>query len=256
MKKVLLTLGAAALLSTGVYAAEGYNLSLGAGAGYQLSPYQGVGGTTSPIPFMNFEYDKFYMRSGDVRYSVLSIGYDMYENESMTVSAYFNPWGGFNVERSDMDKGYGNIDDREYQAEGGLKVLFDTGLNGLKVQVNTTYGEEGGHAGVSAFKAYPVTDKMVVVPRATITYFNDNYLDYYFGVSEDEAGRNSKIDGKYEAGSGFAFAFDLATNYKLSENLQLIGFVGVEKHSSEVDDSPIVEEDVIYRAGTGINYIF
>lgn len=255
MNKKLLVVGIGALLSIASYSQE-IRSSIGLGVGGSLSPYQGVGTVGSPIPIVNVEYGDFYLKSGDVRYSVLSVGYNFYSNESLVLSAYINPMGGFDVDRSEMDKGYGNIDSRDYQFEGGLKAVYDTGWHNVKLQAHGTYGEEGGHVGGSAFKPIRVTEKFTLVPRVTFTYFEEDYVDYYFGVTQSEADRNSNITKSYDPDGAFAYGFDLAANYDLKENISLIAFAGVEKFSSDVDDSPIVEEDVLYKVGVGATYRF
>lgn len=255
MNKKLLAVGIGALLSVASYSQE-IKTSIGGGVAASLSPYQGVGTESTPIPMVNVEYGDFYLKTGDVRYSVLSIGYNFYSNESVQLSAYVNPMGGFNVDRSEMDKGYKNIDDREYQFEGGLKAVLDTGWHNVKVQTHGTFGEEGGHVGAAVFKPIKATDKLTLVPRATFTYFTEDYTDYYFGVTQKEADRNNKIDKAYDPDGAFAYGVDLAASYALRENISLIAFAGVEKFSSDVDDSPIVEEDTLYKVGVGATYSF
>lgn len=255
MNKKILAVGICALLSVASYSQE-LKTSVGAGVGAALSPFQGVGSEGSPLPMINVEYGDFYLKTGDVRYSLLSVGYNFYSNERVVLSAYANPMGGFDVDRSEMDDGYNNIDSRDYQFEGGLKAVFDTGWHNVKVQTHGTYGEEGGHLGAAVFKPYAVTDKLTLVPRVSLTYFEEDYVDYYFGVTESEARRNDKIGKKYDPDGAFSYAFDLAASYALKDNVTLIGFAGVEKLSSDIDDSPIVEEDTLYRVGVGATYRF
>ena len=255
MNKKILALGIGALLSIGAYAQDN-SATLGLGAAAITSPYQGVGTAGTPIPIVNVRYGDFYIRTGDVKYSLFSIGYDFWKDDAWTLSAYVNPLGGFDVDRSEMDKGYSDLDDREYQFEGGLKAVAKTGWYDVKVQFYGTYGEEGGHLGTAVLKPFEINDKFTITPKVSLTYLEEDYVDYYFGVSQSEANRNSKIDKKYSPDGAYSFAFDLGASYELRENITLSGFAGVEKLSSEIDDSPIVEEDVLYKVGAGIAYKF
>jgi len=258
MNKKIIALGLAAVISAGAYGAQEFSSSVGLGVGAAMSPYQGVGSTGTPLPLLSVQYGDFYVKTGDVNYSLLSIGYNFWKGDNYTLSAYVNPMGGFDVDRSEMDDGYNNLDKREYQFEGGLKAVVDTGWYDVKVQTHGTYGEEGGHLGAAVFKSYSVNPKFTVVPRVSATYFESDYVDYYFGVSKDEAFNrgNYKINKEYSPDGAFSFALDVATSYELRENIKLISFAGVEKLSSEIKDSPIVEEDVLYRVGVGASYIF
>ncbi|GLI56203.1 membrane protein [Propionigenium maris DSM 9537] len=255
MNKKILAIGVGALLSAGVYAQD-FNATLGLGAAAVTSPYQGVGTVGTPLPFINLTYGDFYLKTGDVNYSLLSIGYNFWKDDTWTLSAYVNPLGGFDVDRSEMDDGYNNLDRREYQFEGGLKAVAKTGWHDMRVQFHGTYGEEGGHLGTAVFRPFEVNDKLTLTPRVSLTYFESDYVDYYFGVSQSEANRNSKIDKKYSPDGAYSAAFDLGASYALRDHITLTGFAGVEKLSSEIDDSPIVEEDVLYRVGVGFAYKF
>lgn len=256
MNKKILFLGAFTLLTTAATAMDDYKLSLGLGASSQLSPYKGVGNTSAPLPILDFQYNKFYIKTGDVKNSPLSIGYQVFQNQNIVVSTYVNPWGGYNVDRNEMDKGYDNLDKRSYQTEGGVKALVNTGFNNIMLDLHGTVGEEGAHSGIAAFRAFSVNEKLVIIPKLSATYFTGDYLDYYFGVSENEAERNTGIDSEYKANGGFSFGFDLAANYRYSPDLSFIAFAGVEKLSDEVKDSPIVEEDVLSKVGLAFNYSF
>ncbi len=255
MKKTLLLLGAFVGLTTAVAASE-VTGSVGLGAGIMKSPYQGVGTEAQPLPIFNVEWNDFYLKSADVRYSMFSLGYNFYKTDSLVLSAYANPYGGFNVDRADMDDGYNNIDKRKYQFEGGLKGVYSTPWNGVKISGHITGGEEGGHTGISVFRPYRINEKMTLIPRVGFTYFNEDYTDYYFGIDQGEVDRNSKIDKTYSPDGAYSVSADLAMTYAYNERTTIVTFAGIEKLSSEIDDSPIVEEDVIYRVGVTAAYKF
>ncbi len=257
MNKKILALGIGALLSAGAYAQD-YSASVGIGAAVVQNPYQGVGAEGTPLPILDLSYGDFYIKTGDINYSLLSIGYNFWKDDTWTLSAYVNPLGGFDMDRSEMDKGYDDLDMRDYQFEGGLKAVAKTGWHDMRVQFHGTYGEEGGHLGTAVFRPFEVNDKLTLIPRISLTYFESDYVDYYFGVSQDEANRprNYKINDKYDPDGAYSVAFDLAAKYALRDNVSLTAFAGVEKLSSEIGDSPIVEEDVLYRVGAGVIYKF
>lgn len=257
MNKKILLLTGLALLTANTYSLEDYKLSLGMGAVNTKSPYRGVGNETTPIPLVNFEYKDFYVKTGDIKNAPVSFGYNAYKTESLVVSTFVNPWGGYNMDRNEMSSNYSDLDKRSYQVEGGIKAQVDTGWNNLKLDWYGLMGEEGGHTGVALFRPIPMQNgKLVVVPKVSATFFNGDYLDYYFGVSKSEADRNNGISDEYKANSGMSFGFDLAASYRYSPELSITAFAGIEKLSDEVKDSPIVEEDVLSKVGLAFNYSF
>lgn len=257
MKRKILILGSAALFAAGTYANE-FNGSIGIGAGATLSPYQGVGMQGTPIPAIDIKYGDFYIKTGDIPYTGISFGYNFLKRSNLVLGASINTMGGFDVDRSEMDRGYNNLDSRDSQVELALKATVNTGWSEVMIEGYGSFGEEGGHLGGSVFRPFQVNPKLTLVPKASFTYFESDYNQYYFGVTEGEANRsgNYNIDSAYNPGSAFVYGVKLAANYAHTEAVSFFGFAGVDKLSSDIDDSPIVEEDVIYKAGAGISYRF
>lgn len=220
------------------------------------SPYQGVGSQSTLAPTFEVKSGDFFMRTGEVRYSVFSMGYDLIKGETSTLSLIVNPLGGYRVKRSDLESGYKNIEDREYQFEAGLKYGYSTGWNNIHLGVYALGGEHGNQVGANILRPFRVTDKLTVIPRAYVTYFDEDYVDYYFGVTKKEAADNSKISRSYKGKAGATSGLDIAVSYNLSETWNIVGFAGVENLSSDMTDSPLVERDYIYRTGLGVTYKF
>lgn len=220
------------------------------------SPYQGVGSQGAVAPAFEVKSGDFFMRTGEVRYSVFSMGYELLKDDVSTLSLIVNPLGGYRVKRSDLASGYKNIEERKYQFEAGLKYGYATGWNDIHVGVYALGGEHGNQIGGSLFRPFRITENLTIIPRAYVTYFDEDYVDYYFGVSKSEAAANSAIDKEYEPTGGVTSGLDIAINYNLSETWSVIGFAGVENLSSDMTDSPIVERDYIYRTGLGMKYKF
>ncbi len=248
MKKIILALGALAIISSQVMAAEN-KTAIGVGAGVALSPYQGVGTTGYPIPFFDIRYEGFYLRGAE-------IGYDIIQEDAFTASLFVNPLGGYKVDGSDLDRGYDKIDDRDYQVEGGLKLSYNTGWNNVKVGGFFAFGEEGNLGGINTSRRFVVTDNFSLTPQLYLNFLSEDYTDYYFGVTTAERDRNSKIGSAYNPDSAYAFGLNVAGEYLINEYWSMVGFVALEKLSSEIDDSPIVEEDLLYKVGLGVKYTF
>ena len=250
MKKILLTLGALTILSSQVMAAEN-KTAIGIGAGVSLSPYQGVGTESDPIPFFDIRYEGFYVKGAE-------IGYDIFQVDNLTTSLFVNPLGGYKVDRSDLDSGYDDIDDRDYQFEGGLKLSYDTDWYDTKIGGFLAFGEEGELGGINVLKRFSITDSFSITPKLYLNYLSEDYTDYYFGVSNEESVRvgNSRITNSYSPDSAGAFGLNVASEYTITEYWSMVGFVGVEKLTEEIEDSPIVEEDLLYKVGVGVKYTF
>lgn len=252
MKKTLMVLGLGAILAQASFAHS-------VGIGY---------GVTDPIfkndekgyilPFVDYEYNGFFISGGDA-YG-LSLGYKFFESDNYALSAYILPMGGYKVEAKDMDPGYKGIDDRDTQVMGGLEFSYTF----LPCEVNSTMaieaGKEGGTASFRLSKPFYVTSNFSLVPTVSYTYYNDDIVDYYFGIDKHETKyRNSSsynIHNTYEGKAGYRYGVGILGNYKVSNNFSVVGFAGVTKLSTELSNSPISDNDVITAVGGGIVYSF
>lgn len=266
MKKILMGLLALTLSSTmlarevvseaelveSIYKGDGdtgNRLGIGLGVGFSDSIYKGADDRVYPLPLLDINYYDLYVKG-------ITVGYQFYKDDAFAASLFVDPLAGFAVDGADLARGYDNIDDRKFQAMFGIRLDADTGFYGVKTGLLAQVGEHGGEGKLSAYKAYRVDEKLTIVPSIHVKGYSGDYTDYYFGVSSDEARRNSRIDGAYKADAAYSVGLNLTADYRLADNVALMAFLGVEKFSSEISDSPIVEDGVLYLVGIGAKYYF
>lgn len=248
MKKTLMLLGLGAVLAQASFASS-------IGLGY---------GVTDPIfkndekgyilPFVDYEYNGFYIKGGSA-YG-LSLGYKLIEADNYRFSVYGVPFGGYEVEAGDMDPGYRGIDDRETKLMGGLEFAYTFLPYELTSTFNVEAGEEGGSASLRLSKPFYVTSQLTLVPTISYTYYNEDLVDYYFGVDPHESAKCSGFIGPYEGEAGSRYGIGLLGDYKFSNNVSIVGFAGITKLSDELSNSPIADNDVIKAFGGGVVYTF
>lgn len=250
MKKTLALLGAIFVI--------GQNLMAGTiGVGY---------GATTPIyhsdhngyvlPIVDLEYEQFFLKGGST-YG-LSFGYKVLEEDNYVLSLYGMPFGGYELKSSDMKSGYKGIDDRDTHLMGGVELVYYPDLYNLETAVAAEYGEEGGHFNFRVSRPYQMSSKLTIIPSVNFTYYDSNFIDYYFGVDSNELNRpdGQNITTTFNGDSAYRFGIGVLGNYRLNDAISLMGFTGVTKLSKEISDSPIVDNSVIYILGTGIMYTF
>nr|WP_307775265.1 MipA/OmpV family protein [uncultured Cetobacterium sp.] len=254
MKKALISLSAL-LLSLTSFASSDFGVGMGLGVSNSL--YKGDDEKSSPVPVLNIDYGNLYIRgAADLEDKSLSVGYTFYQDDMFAASLFVDPLSGFDVDGDDLSSGYNNIDDRKYQAMFGVRLDADTGINGVQTGFSAKAGKDGAEFKISAFRPTYINEKLILVPSVYMKGYTADYADYYFGVTSEEAKRNSKISKKYEADAAYSFGANLTAEYSLSDNLALLAFLGVEKFSSEITDSPIVDDDILYLMGIGAKYHF
>lgn len=248
MKKLLIGLSTLALSLT---AAASNKVGVGAALGYSDSIYKGAENEAYPIPLLDINYGNFYVKG-------IALGYTFYQDDAFAASLYLDPLGGFAVKGSDLGNGYNAIDDRDFQAMFGIRLDADTGIYGIRTGFTAQAGEEGAQVKLSAFRPYHVNSKLVLVPSIHIKGYSSDFSDYYFGVTSEEKNRsgNDKITNSYEADAAYSYGVNLTAEYSVSHNLSLVGFLGAEKFSDEISDSPIVEDEVLFLLGAGAKFYF
>jgi outer membrane protein len=246
MKKIIFGILAMSL-STMALAENKYGVGLGVGVSNSI--YKGADDKAYPVPLLDINYGNFYIKG-------ITPGYYLFRGEDLSVSAFIDPMAGFPIKAKDMGVGYTHIEDRDFQAMVGLRADLNTGIAGIRTGASVQFGEHGSEAKISAFRPYNINDKFTLVPGIYVKGFSGDYTDYYFGVTSEDVAKNSNIDREYKADAAASVGATLTAEYKWNEKLSLIGILGVEKFSSEVTDSPIVNEDPLFIGSIGAKYYF
>lgn len=248
-KNIFGILALASIFSTTSFSSEN-KIGIGVGLGTSNKLYKKEDREYLPIPTMDIEYGPLYIKG-------MSIGLNLIKDDIFAISLFVDPYNGFSAKGKDMKDGYKNIDERKYQAMFGAKIDANTGLNDIRTMLTLKTGEHGTVGRASIYKTFRINDKLTLIPTIGMSGYSGDYSDYYFGVSSGEANR-SKYDKltEYKANEAYSFDAGLIADYKLTDDIALNSFLGVNKFSDEISESPIVENDVIYMVSIGARYYF
>ena len=223
--------------------------ALGVAVITKQNPYIGAKNSTTAYPFLTSFNDStltddwLVIRAGDFGVRWVT------DNEwELGVVARIQTLG---LGNSDADELIG-ISDKKWTVEMGPMV----GWRGWPVQINLSIYSEvtDRHDGITSNLVFSVPFKLprgYVVPTFELEYRDSDYLNYYFGVTDDEA-----LPGRpaYTPDDEISPAIRLRFGYELSPKWLLSGAFGVEYLGSEVSDSPIVERDHVWSARIGLAY--
>lgn len=149
------------------------------------------------------------------------------------------------------------LDERKWSALVGTSYMRITPYGGFKVQAETdALGRSDGTtakiAHLSRFKA--MDDKVTIYPELGLQWYNDNYNNYYFGVSEQESSR-AGIKA-YNADSSINPYLNLSASYTISPRWSAFVSQHLEYLSDTQKDSPLVDNRVDSKTKIGVNYQF
>ncbi|WP_067701347.1 MULTISPECIES: MipA/OmpV family protein [unclassified Erwinia] len=240
----------AVILSSSLAAslAQANPLTLGASVIYSQSPYKGGQNRYYPLPIINYEGDSFYVRSFQAGYYLWN---DKQDQLSLTVLG--SPE---NFKTSDTDnKQLKKLDNRHMTAMGGLayRHTSDWGIVRTVVAGDLLDNSNGIIWDLAYLYRFQIGD-LSLTPGIGALYSSENQNDYYYGVSKRESRRSGL--SSYDADDSWSPYLELTAAYAINQswNASLSG--RYTRLSSEVKDSPMVDNNAQVMLWTGVSYTF
>ena len=225
-------------------------LTLGLGALYKDKPYRSYDSSekTNPIPIVLYEGERFFARGS-------TIGWNFLDSNTMEL-AVIGEYIGDGYESGDSSFLTG-MSDRDPTFGLGGHVIWKQGDIGLKLAAVTDIADNSDGTQVRGEVFYTHrANPWLFKPYAGIVWQSEDYNDYYYGVRSSEVnlgiGRTA-----YSADSDFNFRIGAVAMYQQKNSpLMFIGGLRFDLLGDEIDDSPIVDDDVEMTAVLGIAYTF
>ncbi len=219
------------------------NWGLGVGVGYKQSPYKGDDASVSPLPLIYFE-NKWVHVFGNK----LDLNIGRWDSVSFTLRGEYALGDGY--KESDAP-----ILDGMQKRKGGFWIgpalAWDTGYGVLGANFLTA-GNKGLKAGVDYRRPFNYGD-FTLVPHIGIDWYNSQYVDYYYGVEDDEARAGREA---YAGKSTYNLSAGVRLDYQLTPHQSLSLDAGVSRLGSGITDSPLVDRTAIPEARLGYLYRF
>jgi outer membrane protein len=217
--------------------------SIGLGVLLAESPYIGVENDTYPVPIINLEYKNLFIDK-DI------FGYHLFKGDALYLSIIGAPrFAGYDSGDSSALSG---MQDRDSSLDAGFRLQLKGKITTFNlICVNDLLDEHQGQE-ISADLSMKMFDGLLM-PRVGIRWLSDDLVDYYYGVKGSEA---TATRPTYQPGSTVNYVVGLTIGVPLAESWTLVGDIQYEVFGSEIDDSPIVDEDGVFRYTAGIIYSF
>jgi MipA family protein len=221
------------------------NLKAGLGVVVGNSLYKGDDTRVFPVPMLYYNFGKFGIRGS-------MLGYELFEDDAVAVSAIAKwRFDGYDEDDSDYLDG---MDERKMSLDGGFQLVYSDGWGQSSFSwVTDMLGRHDGQELVVSYSKRFAADKFSFTPSAGLMYSSGNLNDYYYGVMADEALANRPM---YEASKSWNPFVSLNIGYEINERWSVMSLVGYQWLSSEITDSPIVDDDYKAVIMTGLMYGF
>ncbi len=224
---------------------------LGAGGSFTSSPYKDYDSWT-PVPIIAYDGEYIYLRGTQA-------GVQYKFNKDFKVSAFFEyDFTNFYGYRSDNES-LEHLENRYGSLLAGIGLTAKMPFGG-SLRANIATNVLATHTGIVGTLEYEYTmriQRFMLTPFAGVKFHSAEYLDYYYGVDGDEAGRTG-LD-RYEVDSMSAEPYaGLRVAYIFSQNVSAMLGGSARLLSPLITDSPMVDEHkaVTYSIFGGISYRF
>lgn len=202
------------------------------------------------LPNFDIEYKGLYIDN-------LKIGYSFYDDTAVKASVFINPLSGYKIDGKDMKLGYKDIRSKNYQIALGAKLEYKFIKSGIKTSVLFEMNQKGNDGDFRIEREFLFGEKFTITPTIFIRGFSEDYINYYFGVEPLEVSRNSLINRAYNSNNiGYSYGGTLKLRYDFNEHITVEGILGVEDYSTEISNSPIVDNRTILFGGLSLRYYF
>ena len=207
--------------------------SLGLGVASTPRPYVGAENAVLPIPLVDITYKKLYVQG-------IQAGYWFVNNKKLDFGVRAEiVFKALDPDDSDFLVG---MNERKPSIQGGLVLAWKPGKFRLSTAVNTDLLDRsnGQQASVRFSRMWQFHGRAVgVMPSIGVVWQSSNFINYYYGVSPEEA-----LPGRP------AFDGHSAVNYRgsvlgylfVSHRIRFLAYLEVQRLDNEIYDSPIVED--------------
>lgn len=234
------------LLST-LFAQEKEEITLGLGSYIQTQPYANVDTIVLPSPVVFFDNGLFYVRW--TRLGVYFLGQKSEDfSWGFSLTAQPRPFG---YESSDIS----GMDERKDTWEGGLAFSAASGNTYIEIMaLNDLLGRYDSWIIKTELGLDFTLGDFSFYPSLIAVYQSQDFLDYYYGVTQVEATRRG--ENTYKPKAGMQYGIQTYIKYPFTKELSALINIRADKLPSQATQSTIVNDDYIYSGLASLIYTF
>ena len=231
------------------------DLTLGAGAYLQTQPYKGASAIAVPSPVIFYDNGIFYARW-------TRVGLYFYGHKADKQLGERYSWG-FSLTAQPRPNGYRSkdakalamLDDKQNSIEGGISFGLSSKQHYLEAMFLTDL--------LGRYKAYRAKlelglehsfGELTLYPSIVAIYESDEFVNYYYGISNKEASKSSY--DPYLPGGGARLASQSYLSYPLTARLYAFCYFRVDALTKGAASSPIVDSGYFYSTLFSLIYTF
>lgn len=222
-------------------------LSVGANVIITNSAYDVDGSEVRVLPGVFYDNNKFYARGAQAGAYLINDGTNQLSASIQLAGNEFDP--------EDANGALSGLDERKASAAAGLTYQRRTPIGGFRAQIATdVLGRNDGNFGRLTYLTRISKDKLTVYPSVGIEWNDEDFNDYYYGVSDEESARTGVA--AYSPSQSFSPYVSVSANYDINDKWAGFASQTLNYLSNEQHDSPMVDSRVDSNTVIGLLYKF
>lgn len=218
--------------------------SIGAGATYSTSPYEGVDEQFMALPMISYVGRRIMLAGPQASCR-------LFDWRALSLSAELRyDFAGYDADDSQALNGMADRDG-SLVAGGGLAYRLPAGVElDARFLSDVLDRYNGPQADATLSRSFRF-GRWMVAPAIGLQWLCYRYAGYYYGVRSAEATPQRPA---YEPGSAFNGQADLRFSRRCTDRLMLVAALRLRLLDREIRDSPIVSEDLLLSGFAGVSW--
>ena len=199
------------------------------------------------LPGVFYDNNRVYARGAQAGAYLINDGKNQLSAYAQLVGNSFDP--------DDANGALKNLDKRKASAAAGLSYMRITPVGGFRAQVATdVLDKSGGNIARLSYLGKLTKNKLTVYPSIGFEYYDADYNNYYYGVTEQESAK-SGVDA-YQSNNSLNPYINISANYDFNDKWAGFANQSLSYLPNEQYDSPMVDSRTDATTTLGLLYKF
>ena len=199
------------------------------------------------LPGVFYDNNRIYARGAQAGAYLINDGVNQLSAYAQLAGNSFDP--------DDANGALQGLDERKLSAEAGISYQRRTPIGAFRGQFATdVLDESGGNTGRLTYLAKITRNKLTVYPSIGFEYHDDDYNEYYYGVSDEESAKTGVT--AYKSNSSLNPYINVSANYDFNERWAGFFNQSLSYLPNEQKESPMVNSRTDATTTLGLLYKF
>lgn len=225
--------------------------ALGLGVTSAQKPYTDIDRDNTPIPLLQVENRYVHLFGPRVEFKLPGLDIDDSQALDFAVVAKYDGSGYEDDDAPILD----GMSEREGGIWAGAKMAWSSDLFDVSAEwlADASGNSDGQRVDLGLERTWQVGNHVLLTPHLGASWQDENTIDYYFGVRDDEVriGRPA-----YAGESGVNVELGVRGVYRFDAHHSVLMNVEVESLADEIQESPLVDRSTVNSVSIGYLYRF